>query len=131
MGAITGATLQEQIQKAITAHGVFKVRLGQMVEAGGTEMTAAVAASDDQCPFGQWLYSGLGPADKADPNYQIVKDLHATFHRAAGDVVALSLARKRTDALAAMEMGSTFKQTSAKLVIALTTWSDSLAKAAA
>ena len=52
MAAITGATLQEQIQKAITAHGVFKVRLGQMVEAGGTEMTAAVAASDNQCPLG-------------------------------------------------------------------------------
>jgi hypothetical protein len=29
-----------------------------------------------------------------------------------------------------MEMGSTFKQTSAKLVIALTTWADSGAKTA-
>ena len=131
MAAITGATLPDQIQKAITAHGVFKVRLGQMVESGGTEMTAAIAASDNQCPLGQWLYGGIDPADKASPHYQMVKDLHATFHRAAGEVVALSLARKRTEALAAMEMGSTFKQTSAKLVIALTTWSDAYAKAAA
>jgi methyl-accepting chemotaxis protein len=126
MAAITGATLRDQIQKAITAHGVFKVRLGQMVEAGTNDMTAAVAAADNQCALGQWLYGGIDPAAKANPHYQIVKDLHATFHRAAGEVVALSLTRKRTEALAAMEMGSTFKQTSAKLVIALTTWSDSL-----
>ena len=131
MAAITGATLQEQIQKAITAHGVFKVRLGQMVEASGTEMTAAVAGADDQCPLGQWLYGGVSAMDKANPQFQVVKDLHATFHHAAGEVVALSAARKRTEALAAMEMGSTFKQTSAKLVIALTNWSDSLARAAA
>jgi hypothetical protein len=126
MSAITGATLQEQIQKAITAHGVFKVRVGQMVEAGTNDMTAAVAGADDQCPFGQFLYSGIDPAAKASPHYATVKDLHATFHHAAGEVVALSLARKRTEALAAMEMGSTFKQASAKLVIALTAWSDSL-----
>ena len=126
MGAITGATLHEQIPKAITAHGVFKVRLGQMVEAGTSEMTPAVAAADDQCPLGQWLYSGIDPAAKGNPHYQTVKDLHATFHRAAGDIVALSAAHKRSDALAAMEMGSTFKQASAKLVIALSAWSDSL-----
>jgi hypothetical protein len=124
MGAITGATPQEQIQKAITAHGVFKVRLGQLVETGGTEMSAATAGADDQCPLGQWLHNGLDPAMKARPQYQTVKDLHATFHHAAGDVVALSAARKRTEALGAMEMGSTFKQASAKLVIALTNWSD-------
>jgi hypothetical protein len=126
MAAIVGATLKEQIQKSITAHGVFKVRLGQMVEAGGTEMTVAVAASDNQCPFGQWLYGGIDPSAKAGPHYQTVKDFHATFHRAAGEIVTLSAARKRSEALAAMEMGTTFKQMSAKLVMALSAWSDSL-----
>jgi hypothetical protein len=126
MGAITGATPQEQIQRAITAHGVFKVRMGQMVETGSSEMSAATAGADDQCPLGQWLHNGLDPKLKTSPGYQTVRDLHATFHRAAGDVMALSLARKRTEALAAMEMGTTFKQTSAKLVIALTNWSESL-----
>ena len=124
--AITGATLQEQIPRAITAHGVFKVRLGQIVETGGTEMSATVAAADNQCPFGQWLYNGLDPAVKAGEHYKKVADLHARFHHAAGDVMALSLARKKTEALAALEMGSTFKQTSAKLVIALSAWQDSL-----
>jgi hypothetical protein len=126
MGAITGATVQEQIQKAITAHGVFKVRIGQLVESGGNEMTPSVAGSDNQCPLGQWLYNGIDSAAKASPHYVTVRDLHATFHKAAGEVVALSASRKRTEALEAMEMGSTFKQASAKLVIALTNWSDSL-----
>ena len=126
MAAITGATLKEQLQKAITAHGVFKVRLGQMVEAGTSEMTAAVAAADNKCPLGEWLYGGIEASAKSGPHYQTVKDLHATFHHAAGEVVTLSAARKRGEALAAMEMGSTFKQTSAKLVMALSAWSDSL-----
>jgi hypothetical protein len=126
MAAITGATLQEQLQKAITAHGVFKVRIGQMVDAGTPDMTAQVAGADNQCPFGQWLYGGIDPSAKSSPHYQTVKDLHATFHKAAAEVVALSLARKRGEAAAAMEMGSTFKQASGKLVIALSTWSDSL-----
>jgi Chemoreceptor zinc-binding domain len=126
MATITGATLKDQIQKAITAHGVFKARVGQLVEAGGTEMTAAGAASDSACPLGQWLYSGIDRAATSSPHYQTVKDLHAAFHRVAGDVVALSLAHKRAEALAAMQMGSTFKQASAKLVVALSAWSDSL-----
>jgi methyl-accepting chemotaxis protein len=126
MSAITGATLKEQIQKAITAHGIFKVRVGQVVETGGNDMTAAVAASDNQCPLGQWLYTGLDTTAKASPHYASVKELHATFHHAAGEVVALSAARKRTEALSAMEFGSTFKQASAKLVVALSGWSDSL-----
>ena len=126
MGAITGATVQEQIQKAITAHGVFKVKLGQMIEAGTNEMTPPVAGADDQCPVGQWLYNGIDPSAKANPGYQNVRELHATFHHAAGEVVTLAAARKRTEALEAMEMGSTFKQASAKLVIALTNWSESL-----
>ena len=124
MAAITGATLREQIQKAITAHGVFKVRVGQMVEAGTAEMTPQVAAADNQCPLGQWLYGGLDASARSSPQYQSVKELHATFHKAAGDVVALSAARKRTEAMAALEMGSTFKQSSSKLVIALSNWAD-------
>jgi len=126
MAAITGATLKDQLQKAITAHGVFKVRLGQMVEAGTSEMSASDAGADNKCPVGEWLYGGIDPAAKSGPHYQTVKDLHATFHHAAGDIVSLSAAHKRGEALAAMEMGSTFKQASAKLVMALSAWSDSL-----
>ena len=128
MGNIAGAgSLQEQIQRAITSHGVFKVRLGLIVEAGTADMTAPVAGADNLCPVGRWLYDGLDPSAKAGPYYESVRGLHATFHRAAGEVMALSLARKQGEALAAMETPSTFKQASDKLVAALTAWSESLA----
>jgi hypothetical protein len=127
MGDIGAAgTLQEQIQRAITAHGVFKVRLSLIVEAGTSEMTAQVAGADNLCPVGKWLYYGLGVAAMDDPHYEPVRDLHTTFHNAAGEVMTLSLARKRGEALAAMETPSTFKQASDKLVAALMEWSDSL-----
>ena len=123
--AIVG-TPQEQIQKAITAHGIWKVRLGQTVESGSADMTVDVARSDNQCPVGQWLYGTIDPALKASPHYAAVKEFHAKFHQAAGDVLALSLARKKTEALGAMEFGSTFKQMSGKLVISLTAMGESV-----
>ena len=123
--AIVG-TPGEQIQKAITAHGIWKVRLGQTVESGAGDMTVAVARADNQCPLGQWLYGPIDPALKASEHYATVKDMHARFHQAAADVLALSLARKKTEALSAMEFGSTFKQMSGKLVIALTAMSESV-----
>jgi hypothetical protein len=121
--AITG-TIAEQIQKAINAHGVWKVKLSQAVDAGSVEMTPEQARRDDQCPLGQWLYGPIPPALRASPHCQAVVDLHARFHQAAAEIVALSLARKRADALSAMEFGSTFKQASARLVIELTAWGD-------
>jgi hypothetical protein len=121
--AITG-TIEEQIQKAINAHGVWKVKLSQAVDAGTVEMTAEQARRDDACPLGQWLHGELTPALTASPRYQAVVDLHARFHHAAAEIVTMALARKRADALSAMEFGSTFKQASAKLVIELTAWGD-------
>jgi hypothetical protein len=127
MGDIAAAgTLQEQIQRAITAHNVYKVRLSLIVETGTNEITAKDAAADDLCPVGKWLYYGLEVAAMSDPHYESVRDLHTTFHNAAGEVMGLSLARKRGEALAAMETPSTFKQASDKLMAALTEWSDSL-----
>jgi hypothetical protein len=121
--SITG-TISEQIQKAINAHGVWKVKLAQAVESGTVEMAPEEARRHDQCRLGQWLYGQLDPALATSPRYQTVKELHFQFHQAAAEIVAMSLARKRTDALEAMEFGSTFKQASARLVIELTAWGD-------
>ena len=121
--AITG-TIAEQIQKAINAHGIWKVKLGQMVDSGTVSMTADEARADNLCPLGQWLYGPVDPSLKASSHFATVVDLHKRFHQAAGEIVAKSVARKRTEALEAMEFGSTFKQVSAKLVIELTAWGD-------
>jgi hypothetical protein len=117
-------TIVEQIQKAVNAHGVWKVKLSQMVDSGTMTMTPDQARADNQCPLGQWLYGPLDPALKASDHYQTVIELHARFHQAAVGIVVMSLARKRTEALEAMEFGSTFKQFSAKLVLELSAWGD-------
>ena len=124
MASITGDTLQEQIQKAISAHGVYKFKLSRMVEAESGEIQPPTAAADNLCPVGQWLYEGLAPAQRSGEHYRSVVELHARFHRAAGEVAALSFARRRTEALEAMELTSSFKKTSDQLVAALEAWAE-------
>lgn len=121
---VIAGTIAEQIQKAISAHGVWKVKLAQAVDAGTVDMTPDQASADNLCPLGLWLYGPLDAGLRTSPRFEAVRDFHAKFHHAAGEIVAMSHARKRTDALAAMEFGSTFKQMSAKLVIELTAWGD-------
>jgi hypothetical protein len=122
MASITGDTLQEQIQKAISAHGVYKFRLVHMVEAQTNEIPPATAASDSYCAIGQWLSESLAPQARASRHYRNVVDLHTRFHRAAGEIASLSAARRRTEALEAMEPTSSFKRLSDQLVEALEAW---------
>jgi hypothetical protein len=130
MAGITGATLKDQIERAISAHGVFRFKLSHMVEAGTAEMTPQTVAADDQCPVGQWLHYALDDPVRGTAHYARVRELHATFHRAAGEVANLAAARRRTEALEAMELTSTFKRASDQLIAALEAWGDALPSAA-
>jgi hypothetical protein len=124
MASITGDTLQEQIQKAISAHGVFKFKLAHMVEAQTNEIQPPTATADNLCTVGQWLYEGLPPEARSGEHYRTVVDLHARFHRAAGEVASLSAARRHTEALEAMELTSYFRRISDQLVAAMEAWAD-------
>jgi hypothetical protein len=127
MASITGATLKDQIERAISAHGVFKFKLSHMVEAATSEMTPITVAADDQCPVGEWLRYALDDSVRGTAHYAKVRELHATFHQAAGEVASLAAARRRTEALEAMELTSTFKRASDQLIAALEAWADELA----
>jgi methyl-accepting chemotaxis protein len=125
-GMTISGTLREQIEKAITAHSVWKVRLTRSIEMDHLEMNADVARLDDQCPLGQWLHQGIDPNARASSYYQQASDLHAKFHHAAADVLALAAHRHHDEALAAMEMGTTFKSTSTHLIEVMTAWQETL-----
>jgi hypothetical protein len=127
MASITGDTLQEQIQKAISAHGVFKFKLSHMVEAETGEIQPPTASADYHCAVGQWLHESLPESVRRTDRYRVVVDLHARFHRAAGEVASLSMARRRTEALEAMEPTSTFKKASDQLIAALDAWAEAVA----
>ncbi len=126
MASITGATLQEQIQKAISTHGVFKFKLINMVERHASDMPPQEVAADDRCAMGEWLYGGIDPSAHGTAYYQRVLELHKTFHHAAGEVAALASERRYTEAMEAMESTSTFKRTSDQLVQAMEAWSEAV-----
>ncbi len=112
----------EQIDKAITAHGQWKVNLRNAIDTGHCESTPERVRQDDNCAFGKWLHHHVEPAQKRNPHYTTAMDLHARFHREAGDILAMASAGEKTEAEARMAMGSPFRQLSARLTNELQDW---------
>lgn len=113
--------LSQQITDAIGAHGMWKMRLRTAITTGQSDITPAVAGCSDQCAFGKWLEGRELSADiRAGVPYQVVRRLHADFHRSAGSVLAHALAGRPQQASAAMN--GEFTERSEKLVRALAKW---------
>lgn len=114
------ANIQE-IDKAIGAHGMWKVRLKTAISTGKSEVPVATIRTDNQCAFGQWLYgSTISASDKATQNYKTVKDLHAEFHKVAARVAELALSGKKDDA--DKILSQEFAAASIKLTAAMMEW---------
>lgn len=115
--------IQEEIDKAIGAHGMWKARLKQAIETGQLEVSVDTIKVDNQCAFGKWLYGPtLTDADRNSPHFKDVKSLHAEFHKVAGRVAELAVVGKKTDAEKIMAMGGEFAGISAKLTSAMMKW---------
>lgn len=113
--------LVSQIEDAIGAHGMWKMRLRTAVRTGKCDISAHDAGCDGKCKFGQWLYStSLSPQLKAGMPYQVVKRLHAEFHQAAGEVLRDALDGRAPAAQSRLD--GEFVQRSEKLVRALMKW---------
>ena len=81
-------SLQDEITKAIGAHGVWKMRLHTAIDSGKADANAADVAKDNVCAFGQWLYGpSLTPAMRTSADYASVRKLHADFHKCASKVI--------------------------------------------
>lgn len=90
---------KQEIEKAIGAHGMWKTRLKTMIDSGKTDIPVETIRTDNNCDFGKWLYGAtLSNQDKTSPLYKKVKDLHAQFHQKAGQVAALAVSGKKSDA---------------------------------
>jgi hypothetical protein len=110
-----------QISAAIAAHDEWKTRLLAAVEAGSSEFDPEHVRADDRCPFGQWLYAAEADLG-ASLHYERVRDLHAQFHRAAADVLALAIGGKGPQALTSLEFGSEYVTASVLLVDEMEFW---------
>jgi hypothetical protein len=117
-----GTDLVEQVQKALVAHGAWKVRLAHAIDASSCEFSPDFVRQDNQCTLGKWLYEAIGPGLRHGNHYEKARKLHAGFHIAAAGVLELGLQGRKQEARAAMEPSSEFARASAQLTLALTAW---------
>lgn len=120
---------EDEITKAIGAHGVWKMRLRTAIESGKADANAADVAKDNVCPFGQWLYGpSLSPAVRASLDYATVRRLHADFHKCASKVIECVVVgdKAQADTLMAGE----YNKISGDLTSAMMKWKSAAAVAA-
>jgi methyl-accepting chemotaxis protein len=121
--------LVTQIDEAIGAHGLWKMRLRSAIRSRHCDLSPAQASGDCHCAFGKWLHDpAFDPAHRNGVPHTVVTRVHAEFHREAGKVLDLALAGQEAAANAALEGG--FALTSEKLVRALMKWKGEVQRAA-
>jgi hypothetical protein len=116
---------KEAIDSALTAHSQWKKRLQEAINNGKSEFKVDVVKTDNACQFGQWLYN-LPDADKKNPEFENIKNLHAEFHKTAASILELGLSGKKEDALKRIEHGGDYGRITGKLVLALNDWKNKL-----
>lgn len=118
--------IQEEISKAISAHGQWKVKLRKAIDTGECESTPAKVKMDNNCSFGKWLHNRIDDAYKEHPMYPEVVKLHAEFHKEAGAILELAMNGKTEEANARLGLGSQFSSHSAKLTQKMKEWQASV-----
>jgi len=117
-------SLQEEIKRAIGAHGLWKGRLITAIESGKSDLKPEVVCLDNQCDFGRWLHgSAVDPVAKRSPEYLSCRDLHAEFHKAAADVLKLAVTGQKAKAHDALASNGKFVTVSTDLTRAMMHWS--------
>ena len=111
----------DEINKAIGAHGMWKQRLRTAIDTSSSDITVAVARTDNTCAFGTWLY-GLPAAERTAGSAAEVRKLHAEFHTEAARVLQLALSGQKPEAERALGANSAFAAKSGELTAAMMRW---------
>ena len=120
-GGNTEMALEDEITKAIGAHGMWKNRLRGAIDSGKADANPADVAKDNACPFGQWLQgSTITASMRNGANYNAVKKLHADFHRCASNVMTCVASGKKEQATSLL--GGEFSKISGELTNAMMKW---------
>lgn len=117
----------EAIDNAVLAHGAWRQRLSSAIATGSSEFAAAQVKVDNRCDFGKWFYS-LPPAVRATEGAKSVQKLHAEFHVAAAEVLALVAQGRVEDAKLGMGSKGEYASISGQLVLALMLWKATIGK---
>ncbi len=116
------------IDRAISAHGAWKLRLREAIQSGGSTLDPQVVGTDNACEFGTWFYA-LPAEVRETPTGKRVRELHKEFHEVVGNVLQMALEGKRRKAAKAIDAGSKFAHLSSSLTQTLLDWKRSLSAA--
>jgi hypothetical protein len=120
----------KEINDAIGAHGMWKMRLRTAINSGAGDVHSSTARCDDKCAFGKWLYGPTLDAEtRAGKPYQVIRRLHAEFHQIAGDVLASVENGNRS--VAEQTFTGAYVEKSERLVLGLTKWKGELLRGSA
>lgn len=104
---------------AIDAHMKWKERLHDHVAGRSSEpLDEHSVARDDLCALGQWLKGDGAKTFGGTAAFNHLCSVHASFHAAAGQIVALNAAGKQVEALHMLEEGA-YAQASDDVTVAL------------
>ena len=115
----------KMIDKAVLAHKEWKTRLEHAIQTGQSEFSPAIVKGDNSCEFGKWLY-GLAASDKSGSDFKTVRDLHAEFHKIAGEILQQAISGQQEEAMKNLSFGGTYGVASSKLTTALYEWKKKL-----
>lgn len=117
----------EHIDRAIGAHGSWKLRLREAVQTGKTEWQVETVRRDDACVFGKWLAKLPANVRATDEGKQVAA-YHTHFHRLVAGILEQVMAGQRQEAAKEIGAGSEFASLSSQLMQAMMEWKDSLSK---
>lgn len=111
-----------ELNRAIGAHGVWKVRLREAIESGASDYHPETVAADAACEFGKWLYS-IPTGERSAEFWEKVQRIHARFHNEAGKILQLAVDGRRDEALALVtDLRGEFVTTSIEMTNLLAEW---------
>lgn len=115
----------KEINDAIGAHGMWKLKLRTAISVGHSDVEPATARCNDRCAFGRWLQgSTIDRQTRAGKPYQVIHRLHTEFHHTAATVLEDALAGRKAKATELLD--GEFRERSEKLVRALNKWKGEL-----
>jgi len=114
-----------EVNKAIGAHGKWKLNLRVAINTGKSEFQVKNVACDDLCEFGKWIYGPtITDQIKVGKPYEVVKRLHADFHKCASHVLHYAISGNKDQANNLLE--TEYTQKSDILIRALSKWKGEL-----
>ena len=113
------------IDKAIAAHGLWKVRLRDAIRTGTSGFQVETVRRDDQCEFGKWLISLPGSAKETDICRQVAS-YHAQYHQMVASILEHAVSGGKKEAEKAMENRGDLAELSSQLTQTMMTWKESL-----